>query len=91
MANYTFVVLHPFDAGDISVGVQNKLIWLCQHMGSLTFRRCMENSLWVMNQARLDLLCLVHFADVFGLLDEIVDFDETSRDENVAPLQANSS
>ena len=40
-----------------------------------------------MNQARRDLLRLVLFADALGLLDEILDFDETSRDENVAPSQ----
>ena len=40
-----------------------------------------------MNQVRLDLLRLVLIADVLGLLDEIPDFDESSPDENVAPLQ----
>ena len=39
-----------------------------------------------MIQVRLDLR-LELFADVPGPLDEILDFDETSRDENVAPLQ----
>ena len=41
----------------------------------------------LMNQARLDVLRRVLFADALGLLDEILDFDEKSRDEHVAPLQ----
>ena len=41
----------------------------------------------LMNQVRLGFLRIVPFADVLGLIDEILDFDGTSRDENVAPLQ----
>ena len=44
-----------------------------------------------MNQARRDLLRLVLFADALGLLDEILDFDETSRDENRCSFANNSS
>ena len=39
-----------------------------------------------MKQVRVDLLRLDRVSDVLGLLDEILGFYETSRDENVAPL-----
>ena len=39
------------------------------------------------NRARLDCLRLELFAHVHGQLCEILDFDETSRDENFAQLQ----
>ena len=41
----------------------------------------------LMIQVRLDLPRLEVFADVLGLLDEILDFDETSRGENVATFK----
>ena len=41
----------------------------------------------LMNQARLDSLRLVLFADVLGLIDAILEFDATSRNNEVGPLQ----
>ena len=59
------------------------------YMADSLLSRAARNSLLdavSMNQVRLDSLRLVHFADVLGLLDEILDFEVTLRDVNDAPL-----